>query len=111
LGYGSCTGPWFGVASATWHGHLVGDMRGGQWLAARIEQWRSHLEAGEFGLGNAPADGPGWAARGGNVHGLLVERIGNKRRQGWARFEKTTQKGCWELNSLFSNSFIDCNLN
>jgi hypothetical protein len=37
----------------------------------------------------------------GNVNGLFVERIEMKRKMGWAGFEKTAQKSCWELNSLF----------
>jgi hypothetical protein len=57
----------------------------------RVVQRQGHLEAGGFSLGDGPADGPGWAAHGGNVHGLLKERIGKKRKRGWVRFEKTTQ--------------------
>jgi hypothetical protein len=87
-------GPQFRVAPATWRGHLDGDERCGQRLAARVEQRRSHLEVGEIGLGDGPADGLGWVARGGNVHGLLEERIGKKRKRGWAGFEKMAQKGC-----------------
>jgi hypothetical protein len=57
----------------------------------RVEHWRSHLEAGVFGLGDGPTDGPGWVAHGKNVHELLKEKIGKKRKRGWARFEKMSQ--------------------